>query len=111
MASADLHDASENYLGAFAVNGEFVAGNVRSGNVASSAQFRKANFLASKSKAIYSDDTNTVQPLALQALIIIKAWSAFGWTLDPLYAEFDALAVNFISYIEKWAPSEIVLYK
>ena len=73
VASADLHDASENYLGAFAVNGEFVAGNVRSGNVASSAQFRKANFLASKSKAIYSDDTNTVQPLALQALIIIKA--------------------------------------
>ena len=73
VASSDLHDESKNYVGAFAVNGEIVAGNVRSGNVATSAQFKKANFLASKSKAIYSDDTNTVQPAALQTLIIIKA--------------------------------------
>lgn len=63
---------SENYVGAFAANGEFVAGNVRSGNVATSLQFKKANFLASKAKAIYSDDTNTVQPPSFQTLMIIK---------------------------------------
>ena len=67
------------------------------------------SFNAAQGNSIY--ENSTLQPSAFQTLIIIKIWKAFDWTLDPLYKEFDALAVNFMSYIEKWVPSEIVLYK
>ena len=72
--------------------------------------YRDLKFDAARVSGVYSKSA-TVQPAAFQIFIMIKIWSAFGWTLDPLYVEFDALAVNFISYIEKWVPSEIVLYK
>ena len=47
-------------------------------------------FNAAKSSGIYNG--STLQPKACQTLIIIKVWRAAGWTLDPLYAEFAALA-------------------
>lgn len=63
---------------------------VASGSSAGGVPYSYANFSASRSSSLYSGAK--LQSPAFQTLIIIKVWIAFGWTLDPLYAEFAALA-------------------
>ena len=51
-------------------------------------------FTASASNSAYSG--SSVQPKALQALIIIKTWKAEGWTVDDEYIVFESEAINLL---------------
>lgn len=53
-------------------------------------------FDAYRSNTVYGE-SSSVQPPALQTLIIIKVWSAGGWTVSCEYKELFADAENIKS--------------
>lgn len=55
----------------------------------SGAPYYGIEFNAAKSSGIYNG--STLQPQAIQTLIIIKVWIALGWSLFPEYIEFIRL--------------------
>ena len=62
-----------------------------------------AGFDASKSMSLYGN-SNNVQPLAFQVLMIIKLWKDFGWRVVPdLYREdaFEA-SIPIPQFVPSW---------